>query len=88
MRAPADANGRLRVEPDPAPAGGKVTIHGASGETVYVYRDGSGQEAEPVKLGPDGKVTIPVPVGGGESFTVYTDDWPASAVSVEVYDVD
>ena len=78
------AGGLLKVEPNPALEGGKVTITGPPGETVYVAIDGSSEKPREVVLDASGKGTAPVPVRGGRTFTVITGRVPPQAVQVEV----
>ena len=71
----------LRVEPNPAPESGKVTIKGEPGQTVFVVSPVGRKEA--VKLNDKGEAEIPVPVEANEEFTVSDFD-PKNPSSVAV----
>lgn len=73
----------LTVKPNPAQEGGSVTIRGEPDAVVYVSV-GPGKSFEK-KLDGNGKVTIKVPVKGGEEFTVGDGAYPkANEVVVTV----
>lgn len=62
-------HGGIHVQPNPAPEGGSVTISVTGSGPWFVVDDRNGSIVE-LEINADGSVTIPVPVPGGETFTV------------------
>ena len=64
----------IKVAPNPAMEGGKVTIRGKKGATVFINPP-SGKQFS-VKLDGNGIAKIPVPGKAGEEFLVSDSKWP------------
>jgi hypothetical protein len=62
-------DGGIHVEPNPAQEGGTVTVTASGGGPWYVVNDRTGEINE-LEMNTEGTATIPVPVAGGETFTV------------------